>query len=322
MDAWIQEFVECIAGVEGTSLDFEKGFLLRYRHMPKSIYKFREVNDYSIENLSTGTVWLTSPSKYNDPYDCAATISYAELTKSVPETVQRRIIQENRLDSFLTAEQIETALSTDEPVMAIARMMLQRDPTVKAEAIEPMLQVLRDAQARAMAPYLKDSVEYVRDGIKMCSFCATNRPIIMWSHYAKNHQGYCIEYDTATWPEPAKRMLFPVIYSSTMFDCTKYYAAAAKDIGNFNNVFAQVQALYKSPEWEYEQEWRLVFIGGIISKEMNYTVGLPKRVLLGARIEHADRERVIAVCRSTGTEVHQMKLVPDRFGLDSELVSL
>jgi len=55
-----------------------------------------------------------------------------------------------------------------------------------------------------------------------------------------------------------------VIYREEMFDATPYYLAAKEDLTSFNNLHPMLQALYKAPEWAYEQEWRLVFSGGII----------------------------------------------------------
>jgi len=40
---------------------------LTLQHFPQKLYKYRQVNDYTIENISTNTVWLSSPLSMNDP---------------------------------------------------------------------------------------------------------------------------------------------------------------------------------------------------------------------------------------------------------------
>ena len=89
----------------------------------------------------------------------------------------------------------------------------------------------------------------------------------MWSHYANHHKGFCIEYDIEQIPhgDMRRKMLFQVIYSDAMFYCTKFLAPKVKkDLSTFNNLYPILQAIYKSPEWIYEMEWRLVFIAGVI----------------------------------------------------------
>lgn len=317
-EEWIKEFVACFESANKDGLFIDKAFTIKHQHLPSFVYKFRAVNDCSLNNLAEGTVWLTSPSKYNDPYDCAATISYSELAKASPRAHLEQSIEHSNLKSILSAEAIEDAIKSDDPVMEIARKVLASDPEVKAENIDSMLDDLRRAQEHVMAPHMERLVASVREGIKMCSFCATNEPILMWSHYANNHQGFCMDYDVKSLPDMVKRMLFPVIYDASMFDCTKYYAEAMSNLSGFNNVFAQLQALYKAPEWSYEKEWRLVFIAGVIKDEMNYHIGYPKRVYLGAKMSEPDRTRVLDICRRNGIDVRLMKLVPNRFELASD----
>ena len=70
-----------------------------------------------------------------------------------------------------------------------------------------------------------------KDSLNICSFSGTKQSIIMWSHYADQHRGYCIEYDTDSLPPEHLfvRMLYPVIYSEKLFDGTTYYFAALRN---------------------------------------------------------------------------------------------
>jgi hypothetical protein len=84
-----------------------------------------------------------------------------------------------------------------------------------------------------------------KGSLKVCSFSATGKSIIMWSHYADQHRGFCIEYDTESLPPENLfiRMLFPVVYSERMFDGTKYYLAAIRNRTTFNTLFPSLAAL-------------------------------------------------------------------------------
>ncbi len=131
--------------------------------------------------------------------------------------------------------------------MEIVRKVLMKDKTVPNDKIDDMILTLREAQDHVMRPRVEDVIQSVRNGMKICSFCATIEPVSMWSHYADSHQGFCMEYDVAKLPDMTKRMLFPVIYSSSLFDCTKYYAEALSSLERLNNIYSILQALYKAP---------------------------------------------------------------------------
>jgi Protein of unknown function (DUF2971) len=186
-----------------------------------------------------------------------------------------------------------------------------------------MLDSLEAATHNIMEKRYLEIINHSKDSIKLCSFCATMKPIIMWSHYANHHKGFCIEYDIEKLPhgDMRRRMLFPVIYRDSMFDCTRFLASSVKDLSKFNNIYTQLQALYKSPEWSYEMEWRLVFIAGVIHDECDYPMPTPSKVFLGARISYQGNVKILSVCRSKRIECYQMSLRSNCFELESQLIS-
>lgn len=320
---WIDEFISCLDCANASEMEIEKGFLIKEQHIPTRLYKFRAVNQYALDNLQNDTVWLNSPDKYNDPYDSAATIS---LTESFNVTLKHHLEDIpgfDRLAQIIPADEIEKLRTAPNPMRQISRKVLESDPNISKDKIPEMLNDLEAAIHHIMAPTHSRLLEHVRSSIKICSFAATMAPITMWSHYADQHKGFCVEYNMAKMPagDIRRRMLFPVIYKASLFDCTKYLAEALKEISRFNNVFAQLQALYKSAEWAYEQEWRLVFIGGVIREETNYPMAPVNRVYLGAKMPDGDRQRLIAICQSKDIECLQMHLKDDRFELEAEPIT-
>ncbi len=260
-EPWIEEFLSLIGSEDITKIDFEKAIRLKEQNLPKSIFKFRAVNDFALKNLSDGTAWFTSPSKYNDPYDCVGTLSYAELARTVsnaPPNYEQALRQ--HYESIFTS---------------------------------------------------------LRETLKISSFCTLHTPILMWSHYADNHRGFCMEYEVQDLPEGIRRILFPVIYISTLFDYEKYFQNISKSPLNFNIFFTLVSALHKAKEWDYESEWRIAFVHNALANESNYAIGFPKAIHLGARVSEADKDKLLVICRKRGIEVHEMRLARDRFELTS-----
>jgi len=61
------------------------------------------------------------------------------------------------------------------------------------EPLAAQLKAWEEAFAKTLTASHKDS-------LKVCSFSGTQYSIIMWSHYADQHRGFCIEYDTNSLP--------------------------------------------------------------------------------------------------------------------------
>jgi len=314
--AWIEDFTACLASATGSDLAIEKAFAIKAAHLPDAVFKFRGVTDYALTNLETDTAWLTTPKSYNDPYDCVASLSISDLLIADPALL-RDALRFSGADAILGPDQTETALAAANPLREVARRLLEAEASIAKDEISPMLDALDAAQAALMGDRLQTSLDQIRDGIMMCSFCADQSPILMWSHYAAEHTGFCMEYRVPDMPDIVQRMLFPVIYREAMFDSTPYHQQAITKPHDFNNIYPLLQSLHKAPEWAYESEWRLVFTGGVIPEPINYPLTKPVAVYLGARISPENEQKILGICRRRDILVFRMALARDRFRLDA-----
>lgn len=141
--------------------------------------------------------------------------------------------------------------------------------------------------------------ENLRSDIRTASFCENNFSLLMWSHYANMHNGFCIKYNTKMLKPIISGMLYPVIYSSEKPDIL----VEVKDC-TWN---AGVKALvYKAKEWEYEHEWRV--INKADGQYEFFQLDAIEEIYLGARCEEKDKEEVVNWAKENGKEVYQMKI--------------
>ena len=77
----------------------------------------------------------------------------------------------------------------------------------------------------------------------------------MWAHYANNHRGICVEYDLLEINNILMFTAIPVIYSGERI-CFDFFdpQSIEKDT---SKLFIQ-SLTSKSPEWNYEKEWRII----------------------------------------------------------------
>lgn len=124
--------------------------------------------------------------------------------------------------------------------------------------------------------------EFLRDKYCLClSEC--NSSVLMWSHYANNNKGICVEYDFETIKDknPLYYSLLPMIYTSHPINVYNYtkgkYGTYSIETG------LVISLLNKSEVWKYEHEWRL-FILDLGYDPRNIYINLEPDVISAKRI--------------------------------------
>ena len=144
--------------------------------------------------------------------------------------------------------------------------------------------------------------------------------ILMWSHYAQNHTGFCIEYDFEENNMFYKR-LYPVKYTKDR------YAISKADMSNSNTHWIYKTICSKSDVWSYEKEWRIVTANfeemGLKNLEGKYVFDLKtniKAFYLGAKIAENLKKEIIEFGQKNNIHVYQMVLSPNTYDLEAEKI--
>lgn len=280
-------------------------------HFPASLYKFREVNEYSLSNLRDATLHLAFPSTFNDPYDSAVDfdphfgITHAELLIDRTEGVS----EESRL----------AILSAEDPVLEVVRYhQSQTDAAgqVDEEVLAKIVAVLKDGHANFVAKIVTAMNSQLQNSYKICSLTERLDSLPLWAHYAKGHTGFAMGYDFRCLPFDSVigLSLWPVRYTG-VFNASDLLRGV-KPGRPFNNLFGLVAALHKSPDWKYEEEWRLVLIDSPKEPPRNFFAPL-KAVYLGSKISEEDESSVLRDALKAGVPVFKMRLVPHEFRMEA-----
>lgn len=128
--------------------------------------------------------------------------------------------------------------------------------------------------------------------------------ILLWSHYAFNHQGMCLVFEIES---PEHIHLFKVKYKKNIFNL------------GFKNNSKNYPVLYtKSKEWSYEKEHRQIFMHS--EKYFNYP-GELKEIIFGCQSSISDISTVIKICNSDKITFSKMFVQQDTFNLGKSSVS-
>lgn len=311
---WINTFQQLMFPVPRKDVRLERAHTLKYRNLPPKIYRYVKLSERNLDAIRSGDIWLSNPEKYNDPYDSVFTFDYLSLSSHLLKLGNFDIICDNlpELTAVLRPRR-DDILGSRNPWEEIQNLILdQEEDESKKKEIKKVVNRILQMQMDAM---IERSYRKAMRALKVCSFSTRYDSLLMWAHYADNHKGICIEYNTTEfeYSDYRARFLFPVIYTDKLLDVTDLLVGDSKDINIYRYTLS---SLCKSECWSYEHEWRLVFPHGVIENEQSYHYNRPSRVYLGSRIDSSDQRKIEEIAVETGIELKKMVLSKCHYQLE------
>jgi hypothetical protein len=121
-------------------------------------------------------------------------------------------------------------------------------------------------------------------------------------------------------------LVHPVRYAEKLFGLTQLFSPSTPDL---DKTFAPpapesnvdygpiLAACHKSKDWKYEKEWRLVSTDPHHRKEPKFSLNdcgiKPSQIILGTKIDQADRAAVEETADKISVPVVNARLAEDRF---------
>lgn len=289
--------------------------------IPK-LYKYRYLNEKLVSRddfpdgeqipqwqqvLYDGIIIPAAPETFNDPYDCDF------------------LIENNFLDSRVSRNMLIDSLSK-----RCAITLEEKDSIRNTDNLEKTLKEILWKYFRARSQGLTQdlmeasfsAIQKVKEILRVVCFSEINDSVLMWSHYAQNHKGFCIEYDFNDWD--CRDYLRPVQYVDERHYIRNNFADNLPSNAGREIMDA---ALYKSSEWSYEKEWRLVMSAMEILKP-KFKDTIPTffleefitAVYIGAKAEEQYCTQVCEHYRGTNVEIYRMQMQTDCYKLRPEQI--
>lgn len=234
---------------------------------PDHLYKYQSLSAYSLAGLVNGSIWLSEPSAFNDPFDCAITLDRQRMDESIQHAIEVALEGTGRND----------------------------------------LDGIRAADRQAFEAYRSQILDLLQS-VGICSFSAVSNHLLMWSHYANNHRGFCVEYDSREGTK-LRALAHEVRYSEDAPSLTARDLAPRPEGNAFDTLW-----LTKAACWSYEHEWRVIMPQG------NKPFQAPAKVMsviFGARMQESDRTMVAYALRNEGhISFKEARIVEGKFLLE------
>lgn len=231
-------------------------FLYKYRCMdqPHSREKLREI-------LVDSVLQLRSPSGFNDPFDMSAHF-VIEGSDYQRRTRFKELIR-SQAPSMPWKQQQE----------AIRRLMY--------------------ASEKELHEVCRQALSGIRATTGVYCFAGTAKSTLMWSHYAQDHTGVCIQFERVRDYRVLLHAL-PVVYDRE-FPQVNWIEGMQEAIGTM--LFA------KHPDWRYEQESRMILIGQA-DKYLMIAPAAVTGIILGCRCSPQVAARVAEILSERAARGH------------------
>lgn len=255
-EEWITKIIDLI---QEESLEFIDR---KDKCLPKYLFKYRSVDDYSISSLLNDTLWFDHPANFNDPYDCSVNFTgdiiddyINNLWKTISEKAGIKSKLEKQVYNFYHSSIIE-----------------KFDKAISNSCL-------------------------------VCCFSSNVNSMLMWSHYANSHKGFCIAYDISKLDKNniMRKNLYPVIYKKEKFDVSYYLDSAICP------KYPAIAGLcWKSREWSYEDEYRIILpCKDNIKEPKLFNVLKPSAIFLGSKIDQKSEEKIENIALDRKIEVYK-----------------
>lgn len=203
--------------------------------MPIKLYKYRSFGVNALRAITEAEVHYTRPSLFNDPLDCDPTIEL-DLDRVRLERLLYRMLLRCKTDKQARDR------------IGYLRYLSSEYGDYRTDAdVENYLM-------RMLASDIKSELDNEMGNQGVLSLSATWKSGLMWSHYADEHRGICIEYDTRDQEHPR---LSAVDYRGPRaIKASDLFRWKVRENADAEERVFKTYFYTKSKEWRYEQEWR------------------------------------------------------------------
>jgi hypothetical protein len=248
---------------------------------PPVLYKYYSLDEYTERVFKNNEVYFQSPELFDDPFD-----SKIEFYYQGPRAERKRLLYE-------ASKQYRPDLPRRFH-LAVAKKA-RKTEWDRSEMPAGIQELFRDVRRR----------------IGVFCLSAKDRDILMWSHYASKHAGFCLEFRT-----------------DNAFFARAQRVAYGKDRPRLNLLEpweslitkGAYGLLTKSTAWTYEEEWRIIEMDRV--KNMvgiqRYPPEALSAVIVGCKMSLTDRRRIAEWCcaRDPRPALYEAKEKEGEFALD------
>ena len=253
----------------------------------QSLYKFKSFDGKGYyKDLLNNIIWLSSRTELNDPFDCRVKLNYD--------------------------------LCSDEQIKGIIRNHIpsQIPENIRNKMVDKQFQRRKDDPL-----YYKESLEKGIDKSLGIFSLTADFNVQMWSRYAEEHAGFCIEFDAMK--------LYKELYDKFQSRALRIFIFRVEYVDELPEINPCEASLdekskmfkLKTKNWVDENEWRIVLFDGSNKKEPIDPQCI-KNIYFGKSVDQTNFETSVKILKISNPNIGLYKAIKRKnaFGLDFEKI--
>jgi len=299
-----------------------------YEHTPSRLFRYRDCSEMNFDAFNEDKLFAVTSDKFNDPYDCLFRYDKEGLLRSIIMGMSKDVVFALR-DHFRSGGLFPDLLYTVYPkeLLENAKDSIMNASDEMIEEYARQTEKIKEKIGGIIDKITNEAVESVKQMAFIACFSEDIHSVRMWSHYADSHKGFALEYDLRAFQmrcvncnqlkqckKAAVGNVYPVIYDNKRYDATDFLAYyIGKSIGlpiKYSDTFAVSKCqLYKSSQWSYEKEWRLIInkMNDFQDKTPTCIYHLsPNAIYYGTKISSINKKILHQIAQEKGILEYQM----------------
>ena len=280
--------------------DFGKACVYIHKNSKGSLFRYRSFDSkgHNISALKENRIYLSAPSNVNDPWNCRTYLEY----KPNPDSFFKTDISD---DEMLKESSLEVGVDFD-----LINILSSDQNKQIIENYSSNSQEIENKNIYYEKEYNDKRKELITEKFRLGCFSEDCESILMWSHYAYYHKGFCLEYDIDELKKYTNIM--PVIYLKEPFDFWDEYVERQAQ----NSIIANY---FKYDAWKYEEEWRIVVMKNDCKENENNISYIdmpnPKHIYLGVNASKENEQILQEIAKEKGFDISRMKMRNNKYEL-------
>ena len=333
-------FWETLGSLQGIDGKKEMEVLKETIKYPKYIYRFRAVEEKTLDALRKNRLFFSTSNYYDDPFDTFIHVDirgFKDLLSKAPQVLQNSE-QIGSMFKYISEQWLKVQVNDEQKNAFI-------------EYLKNM--VLNQSVQMMMTEYIRNIRNEIKKDTWSVCFSEDGLNENLWLKYANQHKGFVVAYDlekdvNLRCGKEAKcntcginefgTPLYPMYYSDEKYNATKFaqFLMTCKMIGNnlndelLNKIISDMGnqmwereriTLIKKECHRYDKEWRMIaasyFKEGPVMREW-----IPDAVILGYSMSASDEAEVIGTAYQAGIKKIYKCYINDDGDLDAILLPL
>ena len=311
-------------------------------NIPEKLFRYRKKDDFSLEELRDGKMWLCHAGMFSDKYDSYLYVNHhkirEELQSSLKEALQMCLMHISQKSPMVKAESASRICYYRECGYTDKQIIDKIIDEEYSDFIERTEAVVKNQESRFRTP---------RNSAKIGCFTESVQSKYMWDRYGGGYKGFALEYDFRDSIFKYNKLslnvnLLPIIYTDQRPDVTldegyiqvyehfkqledKRWLAILDSCMSMNQLYWYKAYLYKDrKEYEHEHEWRMLYYN--LDNEDDYEsipdAGCLKAIYYGPDIKDSDKEELHKIAMQRGLKEYNISLDSESPRYDLKISSL